>query len=771
MDDLEILQNMEEEESSPVDLARIKSAIWKWKWLIVGCLVAGIFVTAILVRNYVPKYRVYATLKTQEFAQDSDQILNRVRQVEMRSRTFAERVAAKMGLAVNVESSTINDTNQNIFEEIYTSTNPKPGRYKLEVLEGGYYNFYGFNEAESVLLDSASVWNIVDSMRTVNGITFRVKPEFIQSSREVFVNVGSFAQAVQRLQHDIRVKFSPSGSFMTIELEGTDPDILPERLNKIAEVYVLETLKLKKRDMQSYTEVLQERVDAAEQKVLKANQNLRNFYQRYPLNLDAGKESLLEELKKCDRKIYELPKQQDQLTQLLNQLEQAKQDEDYQTSERLVVRQIANAEYMKNEPILQVYRNTFQEQEKQYNNLIDQYSADYQDAIVLGEKLALTQEKILQFARDYLKTMAKQESEYRAKLQNLQSQVKKLPNDEIQLMELQRNKTIYEDYHSLLYSEMNKRQVSSMSMRDNISIMDRAILPNAPIGIGKKEKILFGGAIGFLFGIILAIGIEFNNKKLYSVKEVEGFLGMRVLGAIPNVDFKYIAEYNDFDKIKHMNSQLVMKDYLSNPISESYRALRTSLMFSKKTGKIDTLVITSIAPGEGKSFTASNLALIFAHQGKSTLLVDSDLRRGVLHNSFGVDKEPGFSDYLNGNAILLDVVQQTSKNLSIISCGSSMPNPSELLGSLQMKRFLEEARRKFDLVIIDTPPLNAATDAVVLSTQVDAVAVVIRANYTNRDEAKDRLEVFQTIHANLIGVILNGTESTIERSYYSYNHY
>jgi len=217
---------------------------------------------------------------------------------------------------------------------------------------------------------------------------------------------------------------------------------------------------------------------------------------------------------------------------------------------------------------------------------------------------------------------------------------------------------------------------------------------------------------------------------------------------------------------------LVTHDYSPTPIGESYRALRTQLMYSKNTGRIQSLVLTSISPGEGKSFTASNLAIIMAQQKTNTLLVDADLRRGVLHNTFSVGKEPGFTNYLSNKSTLSAIVQQTHiPNLSVLSCGSMIPNPSELLGSQQMKRFLEEVRRKFDFILFDTPPLDAATDAVVLGVQADAVAVVVRAGDTNRTVAQEKLEIFQTVPARLIGVILNGSETALVNNSYSYYHY
>jgi capsular exopolysaccharide synthesis family protein len=184
------------------------------------------------------------------------------------------------------------------------------------------------------------------------------------------------------------------------------------------------------------------------------------------------------------------------------------------------------------------------------------------------------------------------------------------------------------------------------------------------------------------------------------------------------------------------------------------------------------LCITSTSPGDGKSFTAANLAITMAQQKSNTLLIDCDLRRGVLHNTFGVPKEPGFTNFLTSNHSALEYISETNiPNLHLISCGSLIPNPSELLGSHQMRRFMDEMRRKFDLIVFDTPPLNAATDAVVIGTQVDATIIVIRASKTDRTVARQKLEMFNNVPAKVIGVVLNGTSADLAHEGYSYYHY
>jgi succinoglycan biosynthesis transport protein ExoP len=775
MDDFDILNDSSsQEEGSLLDINRIKSAIWSRMWMIVMFGILAFVISVMLFKNEVPRYNVYVTLKTREFAPGSQHILNRARQIEIRSRTFAERVTAKMGLVLKVDDdSKVTKGSTGPFSEFYTSTNPTPGLYRVEIDQLDQYHLYLIKDGSTVHLDSTNVWDVITSPRSVNGLTFKLREEFAKRPRAASFEIQPFSNAVKNLMEKIKLDLSDAGDFMTITMSGTDPDFLPQQLNKIADVYVEETLSLKKRDTSSYRQELEKRLAAAEENVNRANIALKNFYQRNPLNLDEEKSKLLGTFRESERMLVDLPLQQQKLAQLIEKLNEINGDAD-ETTRRYVVRQIASFPAMSDESVFNIMKQTLFAQEESYDLLIKQYPRTHPSIQELHDKIFDTQNKIISFAKSYLDTLAQRDTKYKAAYKDVQQELKKLPSDQIQLVELERNKRINEDMYSFYYSEMQKLIVSELSVndKDDIEILDRAIKPTSPVGGKKKLKIIFGSLLGGFFGVILSIGLEMANKKIRFIKDLEDHLKMPVLGAIPKADFKDIPEHNDYEKIKQMTSQLSSYAHSTSPIAESYRALRTNLLFSKKPGSIQTLLVTSIAPEEGKSFTSSNLAIIFAKQQKRTLLIDADFRRGVLHNSFGKKKEPGFANYLTNSLYLSEIVQDTYiPNLYLISCGSLVVNPDEILGSIRFKKFLDEARRKFDFIIIDAPPLNVATDAVIVSTQVDAVVIVIRANKTNRNEAKERLDVFKTVPANLIGVVLNGADAKPGRDYYCYSNY
>jgi capsular exopolysaccharide synthesis family protein len=191
-------------------------------------------------------------------------------------------------------------------------------------------------------------------------------------------------------------------------------------------------------------------------------------------------------------------------------------------------------------------------------------------------------------------------------------------------------------------------------------------------------------------------------------------------------------------------------------VAEAYRSLRTNLAFARANHEMRSIVLTSPGPADGKSTTVSNLAITFAQQGQRTLLIDADLRRAVLNKVFEVERSPGLTDVLVGNSLLADVVQETKvPNLFVLGSGRFPPNPAELLGSSAMRVLLEEAEQRFDVVLLDSPPVLAVTDAAVLSTIADGVVLVVRVGSTVRAAAERSASQLQAVHGRLVGTVMN----------------
>jgi capsular exopolysaccharide synthesis family protein len=218
-------------------------------------------------------------------------------------------------------------------------------------------------------------------------------------------------------------------------------------------------------------------------------------------------------------------------------------------------------------------------------------------------------------------------------------------------------------------------------------------------------------------------------------------------------------------KMRHLIAKLNPK----SPISEQYRTIRTNIDFASVDQKIHSFLVTSSGPGEGKSMTAANLAVVYAQQGKKVLLIDADLRKPTVHYTFRLDNLRGLSNILVGENTFNDVIHSSDvDHLDIMSCGPIPPNPSELLASKKMEKLLDELKTSYDLIIFDTPPVLAVTDAQVLANIVDGTLLVVRSKHTEIEGAQKAVESLRPAKAKLLGTVLNDRIKKQSNYYYYY---
>lgn len=202
--------------------------------------------------------------------------------------------------------------------------------------------------------------------------------------------------------------------------------------------------------------------------------------------------------------------------------------------------------------------------------------------------------------------------------------------------------------------------------------------------------------------------------------------------------------------------------------AESYRILRTNIMYSSFDKKIKRILVTSSEPGEGKSTTSGNLALAFAQDEKKVILIDCDLRKPSLHKKFRISNNRGLSDVIIDRDKLNKCIQKRTEYLDILTAGKIPPNPSEMLGSKAMSSLLDELSNVYDVIILDSPPVLAVTDAQILSTKVDGTVLVVRAEKTKKDTVLAAKGVLDKVNANILGTVLNGGDKNKDNYYYYY---
>lgn len=215
--------------------------------------------------------------------------------------------------------------------------------------------------------------------------------------------------------------------------------------------------------------------------------------------------------------------------------------------------------------------------------------------------------------------------------------------------------------------------------------------------------------------------------------------------------------------------QLITLTNPKSPISESYRALRTNIDFSSVDEQLKVIMVTSAGPGEGKSTTITNLAITYAHSERKILLIDADLRKPTAHHTFSVSNRWGLSSVLSKQCTLEEAIQTSSvPNMDLLTSGVIPPNPAEMLGSKRMSEVTDRLREIYDIILIDTPPLLAVTDAQIVATKSDGAILVVDQGRVKREFAKKAIHNLEKVNARILGVVLNNVKRKAKEEQYYY---
>lgn len=277
----------------------------------------------------------------------------------------------------------------------------------------------------------------------------------------------------------------------------------------------------------------------------------------------------------------------------------------------------------------------------------------------------------------------------------------------------------------------------------SLSVVTPAQVPPAPSGPNTRLNLLLGLALGLMLGLVVAILRNSLDTQIRGENDLRKVTEYPLLGRISF----------DHDAVKN---PLLTQSGPQGPRAESFRQLRTNLEFANISGQAKSILVTSSLPGEGKSTTATNLAIAIAQAGQTVCLVDADLRRPMVNEYLGLDRNVGLTTALLGSNYLDDVLQPWGEeNLYVLTSGQIPPNPSELLGSKEMKQLLDELESTFDTVIIDAPPLLPVTDAAVLSRHGVGVLLVVGAQKLREQDLAKSITALDMVKSDVLGIVLN----------------
>jgi succinoglycan biosynthesis transport protein ExoP len=325
--------------------------------------------------------------------------------------------------------------------------------------------------------------------------------------------------------------------------------------------------------------------------------------------------------------------------------------------------------------------------------------------------------------------------------------------------EWETNKQLY----SGLLERMKEVGVAAGMELNNVSVIDKAAVPVRPDSPNLLLNASLAAVLGLMGGVGLAFLLAYLDNTVRTPEELERALRLASFGMVPKVDVKELPEGLSLDLLSHQRRE--------SELSEAFRSIRTSLMFSSPEGAPKTLLITSATASEGKSTSAINLALVLAQNNNRVLLVDGDLRKPRLHKVFSVPSSPGLSEHLVGEHH--HAVHDTGvPNLALMAAGVLPPNPAELLSSSNMDVFLKAMGEMYDYVILDAPPILGLADAIIASTKVKGTVLVVSAGVVSKDALREAVKRMRGVRAPLVGGILNMVDiNSSEYGYYNRYYY
>jgi len=421
--------------------------------------------------------------------------------------------------------------------------------------------------------------------------------------------------------------------------------------------------------------------------------------------------------------------------------------------------------------------------------LID-YTEQHPQLIEVNDQIQAVILEIKKELKAFLSVLETREAELLIKLNQVRQENRSLPAKALKLVRLQRELQLQESLYSQLKTKYQETLIQESGKVEEVTIVKPALVPAAPFNVPSKMMIIFTGIVmGLVIGISFAFGYEVFDTSIGTIEDVESLLQVPVLGVIPFMGKLESQEKLEGEKEveKERRRDLITHYDPKSLPAEAFRTLRSNLEFMSLDRQGKSFLVTSSFVQEGKTFNAVNLALSIAQTGRRVLLIEADLRRPVIHKSFGLERTPGLTDCVLGNYPWEDCVNTITDvmlgdfeleeilrtpgldNLNIIVGGTKPPNPAEILRSKRFGEILQKAYQEYDIIILDSPPILPVVDATEIGPHVDGVILVYTVGKIARGVLKRAKTTLDNINANVWGVILNNVKPEAGPDYFKYH--
>jgi len=559
---------------------------------------------------------------------------------------------------------------------------------------------------------------------------------------------------------------------------STDSELATGIANTLVEAYIEQNLEAKLLASKDAVGWLGKQLDVLEKKVGESESKLQKYKEEHAIiSLKDRQNIIMQKLSELNTAVNNArikriaaETQYKQIQEYLNS--------DETSPDTAAIEKLESISLVINNPLIQRLKVELSTIEGELSELLKKFRKKHPNVIALRSQISSVKDRVNAEIRKIMNSITNeyelalaQEEELKAALEEQKQEALELDQKAITYGILERdvesNKKIYNE----LLQRTKETSVTEQLDTSNIRIIDRATIPSYPVAPRKKLNIFLAMIVGSVVGTALAFFFEYLDNSIKTPEDIKQYLDIPFLGFIPKVLSENTTSQSQ--RAMKFTADTIVALEPKSTVSEAYRSLRTNVMFSSiEHGPI--LLVTSAGPTEGKSITVANLGITMAQGGSKTLIIDCDLRKPRMHRIFNVSATgSGLTDmiaHFGTNGTRIAVKRTRIENLYLIPCGKIPPNPSELLGSERTKILLNALAKKYDKILIDSPPVNVVTDPVILSQIAGGVIVIIRAGETRRDVVRRARDQLRDVGATILGGVLNSVD--IEKdNYYYYSYY
>ncbi len=776
------------EELSTVDYTRYINIIKKRKWWIV--LITFVVATLWVAQNYYFFKAQYTTTAIIQFTRsekqspvgnfDNTKVEGRVE--ILKTKNFLGRVVDSLHL--NFKLKYPDEFRSKVFKEINITENALYGSYRI-TRAGNDFKLYRVKKDE----DDNEITNLLlthplgeDRYSQLNyqGFNLTFRNSMLDTHKKIDFSYAPSRSAIRSLKRNLRPELDESETILYIQNKHKDPYLCTEITNAMATLFIRYISEFSHLHTDVMIVSLAKQLETARRELDASEKILKDFRQQNPyVYVERKGERSIKEASGVADKLAELERNLSFITGLLEKRRQVETFEDA----NFVYQEILSFLDAERVPGASIFSLQYLNFVNERQNLLDQLLPPQNlEVVKITQKIENLRKQIDQSAQRYITDTRKRKAQYAQQLGTEQRNLRALPKTELKFAELQRDHDTKAKIVNDILEKYNEAKIFQSTVLPKATLIDEAERPRVISSTPSLKTIMTGLILGLILSVGLFVGMEVFDQTIKSPKEIKDNLKLPVLVTIPWIDKTKLkseaensANNNDNGKF---DANLITRDYAPTLENEVLRRLRVKLTPTDSSQQL-TIPITSLNPNAGKSFISSNLAITFSQQKRLTLLIDGDIRRGVLHSSFGCKKTPGLTDFLLSNCTvnaenIAKIIQKTYiPNLFMITVGKPVPNPLEILSSPRMEALYLFLKDNFSTIIIDTPPFGLVPDVFVLKRFIKEVLLVIRFESTNMNQLKDRLNDFDENEMSIKGVVFNGSETEHRRygKYYKYSYY